>query len=348
MGPSRHAIASRTRNPPFAADVTPPASDAHAAPGRVRVFGGILATDRPLPGLPAAAIGEDSPVFWSLVTCDVPHGTVGHSDGLQPVGRLTYSDGTLVTRATRESGEEISISDTGLFTLRGPRGVITHDAPVAVDRAAAALDLIGVVLPYALHLSGAWCIHASAVLTATGAIAFVAPRGTGKSTLAMACMRAGCALVADDVVVLRSAGGTVTVTPSGLPLRVHERTAQTVGAATDAADEWGKVRISGRLAAHDVALAAIYVLSPVDASAPVERAPRATRAAALALLANGKITELLGADAAGDALSRCVELAHATPVYDLAVPRDLDRLRDVTTALLGWHDAPPSATRTVA
>ena len=87
-------------------------------------------------------------------------------------------------------------------------------------------------------------------------------------------------------------------------------------------------------------LAAIYVLSPVAGTADVERAERAARAAALALLSNGKITELLGADASGDALTRCVDIAQRTSVYDLAVPRDLTRLHAVTDALLDWHDGP--------
>jgi hypothetical protein len=82
----------------------------------------------------------------------------------------------------------------------------------------------------------------------------------------------------------------------------------------------------------------MYVLSPVAAAAETERVARTARAAALALLANGKISELLGADASGDALDRCVDIAQRSAVYDLAVPRDLARLPDVTDALLSWHD----------
>ena len=272
----------------------------------------------------------------------------GHSDGLVASGQFTYSDGTLVSYASGSDSEEIAIADTGRFSLSRARGVITHEAPDSVDRAAVALDLIGVVLPFAFHLDGAWCVHASAVLTAHGAVAFVAPRGTGKSTLAMACMREGCPLVADDVVVLRRTPHGVTVTPSGLPLRVHERTAQAVGMVTEAPDTWGKVRVHGRMAPHDVPLSAIYVLGAVDGTARVERASRAPRAAALALLANGKITELLGVNAAGDALSRCAALVHDAPVFDLAVPRDLRRVNDVASILLAWHGGPATERRTVA
>jgi serine kinase of HPr protein (carbohydrate metabolism regulator) len=208
-----------------------------------------------------------------------------------------------------------------------------------------ALDLIGVVLPCAFHREGAWCMHASAVLTPAGAVAFVAPRGTGKSTLAAACVQHGWTLVADDVVVLRDRGGLLTVTPSGVPLRLGAETARAVGVATSGIDGWGKARVASEVAQASVPVAAVYLLSAVSADTAVERRERPARAAALALLTNGKITELLGGSAAGEALARCVSLAARMPVYDLAVPRDLAQLPQVVHALRRWHAATlPSAT----
>ena len=278
--------------------------------------------------------------MWTLQTADAVDGPVGHSSGSTRGGRLTYSNGTVVTSALGSRGPEITIADTGRFTLVGDEGVIEHLAPTGVDRAAVALDLIGVVLPFALHRDGAWCIHASAVQFPDGVVAFVAPRGTGKSTLATSCVQLGYALVADDVVVMRQTGDGITVTPSGLPIRLRAETARAVGADADDVDVWGKVRVAGPVASADVPLVAVYVLTPVRSDAAVERIPRATRAAALALLTNGKITELLGGDAGGEALTRCVALAHATSVYDLAVPRDLSRLGDVTDLLATSHGGP--------
>jgi hypothetical protein len=129
----------------------------------------------------------------------------------------------------------------------------------------------------------------------------------------------------------------VTVTPAGLPLRVREATARAVGVDVGTADEWGKVRLTGAVVAHDLPLAAIYVLHPIEPDAAPERVQRAPRAAALALLTNGKITELLGHPGSGEALTRCVALANASTSYDLGVPRDLSRLPAVVNALLSWH-----------
>ena len=59
-----------------------------------------------------------------------------------------------------------------------------------------------------LHV-GFELLHASAVTTADGVLAFVADQGGGKSTLAAEFLRRGAALFADDVVALEDAGGPV-------------------------------------------------------------------------------------------------------------------------------------------
>ena len=320
----------------------PPAPAAQGAPGRIRVFGGVLASDRPLSGLPfASQLGDGQPAFWELQTTYAAANPVPHSVGARSIGTLTYGNGVVVTLArASDDRAEIVISDTGRFTFADR--AIMHIAPTHADRDAVTLDLIGVVLPYALHRDGAWCIHASAVQTPTGVIAFVAPSGTGKSTLAAACMHAGCALVADDVVVLRESTDGVTVTPSGVPLRLRAETARAVGATMTGADAWGKVRVEGAMADVTLPLAAIYVLQSVDGDMRCARIARPTRAAALALLANGKITALLGNDVDGEVLTRCVSLAHRARIYDLAVPRDLAQLQRVTETLLAWHGAAPA------
>ena len=310
-------------------------------PDPVRVFGATLVADRPLPSLPLALVPRDGcRSFWTLRTHDIAAPDLSvRADAVQ-LGQFRYSTGTLVTLAAHGTGHDITIADTGRFTLSNDGCTIRHDAPPDVDRAAVVLDLIGVVLPFVLHRDGAWCLHASAVATPDGVIVFLAPSGVGKSTLATACATVGCALVADDVVVMRQHAHGVTVTPAGVPLRLHAATAHAIGVAARDEDEWGKMHVIADSAVTDLPLAAIYVLAPVNAMDAVVREARATRAAALALVANGKITELLGGDVEGDVLSRCVAMAHVTRMYDLAVPRDLARLDEVARALLAWHGGP--------
>lgn len=338
MAPSRRVTASREKHHRAAErvpDVIAPAPDALHAPERIRVFGELLASDLPLPGLPVALPGDGQLPFWVLRTAQAVDADGMHSAGFTSCGTQHYSNGVMVSLAAAAGGAEIVITDTGRFSLDDATRHIRHDAPRGVDRSAVALDLIGVVLPYALHRSGAWCIHASAVRTRDGVIVFIAQRGTGKSTLAAACVQQGCALIADDVVVLRQSSTGVFVVPTGVPLRLRAETARAVGASADDIDAWGKVRVQAPMATGPAALAAIYLLAPAAPDDAVVRVARPPRAAAFALLANGKITQLLGAD--GDALTRCVALAHVATVHDLSVPRDLGRLQDVARTLLSWH-----------
>jgi hypothetical protein len=58
------------------------------------------------------------------------------------------------------------------------------------------------VLPLALQVCGTEVLHASAILTARGVVAFCAPSGTGKSTLAGGLSQRGYPLWADDAVAL--------------------------------------------------------------------------------------------------------------------------------------------------
>lgn len=56
-------------------------------------------------------------------------------------------------------------------------------------------------------------LHASAVATDRGVLAFVADQGGGKSTLAAEFLRRGGRLFADDIVALQAAGGTIAAHP---------------------------------------------------------------------------------------------------------------------------------------
>lgn len=68
-------------------------------------------------------------------------------------------------------------------------------------------------------------LHASSVLFRTGAVAFCAPSGTGKSTLAAAFMRGGRQILSDDLCVVVPAAGGWRVIPHGSGLRLRRAAA---------------------------------------------------------------------------------------------------------------------------
>lgn len=88
--------------------------------------------------------------------------------------------------------------------------------------------LLSRVLPDVAILRGYEALHASAVDTPRGAVAVLAPPGTGKSTLALELMRRGFGLVADDVLVLDAADGEVLAHPGTPHVNVAEEALVTI------------------------------------------------------------------------------------------------------------------------
>lgn len=103
-----------------------------------------------------------------------------------------------------------------VFIAPDGRRVDVYPTPTA-DEHNLALLLIGPVAIFVLQRHGLPSLHASAVVTPPGAIAFLGQPGQGKSTLAATFVRRGAPLVSDDALPLRSREGIVHGGPS-LPL----------------------------------------------------------------------------------------------------------------------------------
>ena len=88
------------------------------------------------------------------------------------------------------------------------------------------------VLPLVLVTRGLEALHASAVTTPHGVIAFCARSGTGKSTLACALRARGFKQWADDAVVFQSEDdGAITAMPLPFSVRLDEQSREYAGAA---------------------------------------------------------------------------------------------------------------------
>jgi hypothetical protein len=94
--------------------------------------------------------------------------------------------------------------------------------------------LIDQVVPHLLAADSGLVLHASAVATAEGALAFVGPSGTGKSSLAAALVTRGATLLADDFLLLRETDEGYEATAAYPSLRLWEDAAEHfTGAAAD-------------------------------------------------------------------------------------------------------------------
>ncbi|MFN0099046.1 MAG: hypothetical protein ACKVS7_10260 [Gemmatimonadaceae bacterium] len=245
-------------------------------------------------------------------------------------------------------GHRITIDDTGIFDLPRDGGAIRFvrrdDASPEFVRA----HLLGRVLGTAIYLDGGLPLHASAVAFPHGAIGFIAPKGFGKSSLALALLRHQAGLLTDDTLRL-SLGHTVLAWPGVQRMRLHEDAAGHLALPSEgngaeignasARDGKRLLRVgAAQRATAPVPLLALYTLAPdADPLAPVERAALSPMAAAVALVSHVKIGAMLGAHATGAMLQRAAHITRNVAVMRLRVPRAHARLDEVAQALHVWH-----------
>jgi hypothetical protein len=94
--------------------------------------------------------------------------------------------------------------DVGIQFLVDRRGERIRIAPCkdsSLDEIVALL--LGPVFGFVLRLRGCVCLHASAVMAGSKAIAFMGPSGSGKSTLAAMLASKGLAVLTDDILPLK-------------------------------------------------------------------------------------------------------------------------------------------------
>lgn len=152
-------------------------------------------------------------------------------------------------------------------------GRIVTVAPIEdCDLKALGLFLLGQVLAFVLHRLGCPSLHASAVVTPHGGVAFVGDSGHGKSTLAGAFLSAGYKLLTDDVLPIRSVGGAILAGP-GVPfMKLWDKTAERIvpradqlpNATRTSPKRLLRLKPGLDLSSIGVTLAAVYVLQRYD------------------------------------------------------------------------------------
>lgn len=110
----------------------------------------------------------------------------------------------------------LRIRDVGLISIARDGGSIEiGELESGCDHGELEAAVLGPALVLALARQGVWCLHASAVETAGGAVLFLGRSGAGKSTLARRLVSDGAVTrrLADDVVPVIAAGGTLSCLP---------------------------------------------------------------------------------------------------------------------------------------
>ena len=205
---------------------------------RYVAYGLELLSSFPLPGMnPAAGPGLPQLALTRGSSHELAAAWGGHEDGSLWTGALGHGLALSVERGyggevmfiCRDSSAEQGHQERARFRLRAeqdvlecaPRGqFLKSDAQLAWQRA-----LLDKVLRCVSMIRGYESLHASAVDSPEGVVAFLGAGGAGKTTLALEFMRRGWALFGDEVLTLgrRAAGvsafrGTPHMSISSRPL----------------------------------------------------------------------------------------------------------------------------------
>ncbi len=189
------------------------------------LYGFRVCSDLPLPVAPSAA--REATADW-LFWCSEPGTPAPVPDG--PASAILRCEhGTIVTVLYEGlSGAWFWIRSSGIFhVLPGNRQVDVYPE-IESDGVSVGLILASRISIFLLRQMGYPTLHASAVVTRHGAVAFLGAQGLGKSTLAALFLRHGAALLADDVLPLRPQEDGIYGGPSVPLMKVWRETAECV------------------------------------------------------------------------------------------------------------------------
>lgn len=186
-----------------------------------------------------------------------------------------------------------------------------------------------VVLPLVCQAFGNEVLHASAVLTSTGVVAFCGPSGAGKSTLAYALGQRGHPVAADDSVVLTVAGSSIDVLALPFALRLLAPSRNQLGV-----DDESSSLLRAEDDVADSPLRAICMIEPShtpDRDLSVDQIAGAE--AFRALLAHALCFSIKDVTRTAEMLRNYLNVAAQVPVYHVRIRREFESLERVAGQL---------------
>ena len=271
--------------------------------------------------------------------------------------RWTFPNGAYwLAFARHPSGYLLRFPDLGDFLVsadgRSVRCYPQGETPIETIRHL----FLDQVFPLVLSRQGRLVIHASAVLTPAGAVAFVGSTGQGKSTLALSFATQGFPFLADDCLVLEEDQGQLMAMPSYPGLRLWPETVSEIferaPALAEVAHYSSKKRLSpsGELpfSREPAPLSRVYFLAePPEVqvngeASPVEIQPLAAREALLGLIRYAYLLDITDRETLRDKFDGCGRLAAMPLFYRLRFQREFSLLPQVRAAILD-HLSPGSA-----
>jgi hypothetical protein len=287
-----------------------------------RAFGLEIDASFPAPGLPPP--GEGPPGRPTRADLVAPEAIDGDwpAAGAERVLEERFDDDVPVRTidAHPEAGYRLYARGFGLARL-SPSGDLIQCSPPDVEPWSWQRFLVGRILPWAAVLRGIEVLHASAVALDGSAVAFVAPTGGGKTSLAIQLVARGAGFLTDDVLALEEHDGALRAHPGAAIAAVRDaerdlippETWRTLGSELGHS---GKTYLEIRREDAPLPLRAVYYLRPADEPAiePIDHPdPRL-------LLTSTFVFGVRTPERLANQLSICARIARDVPMFSLGIP----------------------------
>ena len=308
---------------------------------RYRIAGMAVESSIPLPGVLHAAGQKRECIFRCMTSQNFA--TVD----VEPFHHwLDAGDEACAWFFRQEAGYRLRFRNLADFLISADAGEI-HCCPLPEVPIETVRHLfLDQVLPLLLSRRGRIVMHASAIATGDGALAFIGKSGHGKSTLAAHFAQNRFSILCDDAMVLMEQAGEKMVVPSYPSIRLWPDTlsalfdARTPTTGVAHYTEKRRLPLGANVASEPVALRRIYILSTKEectdkeAAGPVQ-VERLTPSEAMIELS--RYTYLLDVTDRRDlrrTFHQLAPLAESIPCYRLYIPYDFSRLPEVCEAVM--------------
>ena len=227
----------------------------------------------------------------------------------------------------------ISFARIGSLLVRGGREIVVDPVPGQDERWIRSA-ILGPAMGALLYQRGLLTLHASATSIDGTAVAFMADKGRGKSTMAAAMVAHGHRLVADDITAVKSDATGPIVSPGYPFLKLWNDAAAAVGENPTALLEiFPDIQKRGMRARHELStetlpLGCIYVL---DQGEVPEIVPLRAQEALIEVIRNTYGRRLAQTVRRASHLHQCADVVNAVPIRLLRRPPSLEALADVVS-----------------
>jgi hypothetical protein len=172
-----------------------------------------------------------------------------------------------------------------------------------------------------LQAQGLEALHASAVVSPAGVVAFCAASETGKSTLAFGLRLRGLSQWSDDGLVFRSEGGAITTVPLPFEVRLRAESRRMFRGAIPRSGGLQRNCPGDQIHVQPATVAAICLLRRADSAtlaAPAQVRPMTPAEAFPALLAHAHVFDPFDAGRRERMINTYLDLVAAVPVFEAA------------------------------